>query len=506
MSNLARRDFLKLAGLASGAVTMSRLAPQFLSHQNTGAPNVIILVLDAMSARNLSLYGYKRDTSPNLQKFAARANVYHRHYAAGNFTTPGTASLLTGTYPWTHRAFDVAGLIDRGRVGQNIFTTLGSKYHRLAFSQNLLPNYFFGQFEKDIETILPASSFSLIEQSMGETFVKDLPAANRAFDNFLLQDFASPASLVFGLADRILLRSREARTSSADYPRGLPRAGDQPIFFNLEDVFNGVNDVINKLNSNNPYFAYLHLWAPHAPYKPAKEFDKAFQDGYRPVKKPDHRFGDHKEFYKLLGRRQNYDEFIANVDAEFGRLITSLESSGALDNAYLVITSDHGEMFERGMDGHVTELLYEPLTHIPLVISVPGQKERRDIYTPTNGVDILPTLLYLTGHSIPDWTEGVLLPELGGVNNTERSLFTVEAKKNSAHAVLAKATVAMVKNNYKMIYYTGYESEDSFELYDLADDYEELEDLYPAQPSFSKALKDELLEKLNSINEKYRKS
>jgi hypothetical protein len=63
----------------------------------------------------------------------------------------------------------------------------------------------------------------------------------------------------------------------------------------------------------------------------------------------------------------------------------------------------------------------------------------------------------------------------------------------------------MVKGDYKMIYYTGYEREDSFELYDLANDHEELEDLYPAQPSFSKALKDELLEKLDSANSKYRK-
>lgn len=505
MKDLSRRDFLKLAGLASGALAMSRFSPKFLRRQS-GKPNVIVLVFDAMSARNLSLYGYKRNTTPNLQRFAERANVYHNHHSSGNFTTPGTASLLTGTYPWTHRAFDVAGLVDRNLTGQNIFTAFDSGYHRLAFSQNLLPNYFFGQFARDIETILPVSSFCRIEQSMGETFARDLPAANRAFDNFLFQDFATPASLVFGLADRILLRSREARTTDADYPRGLPRAGDQPLFFHLAEVFDGVERVIRELDSDRPHLAYLHLWAPHAPYKPTKDFDAIFQDGYRGVKKPDHRFGDHKEFYKLLGRRQNYDEFIANVDAEFGRLIDSLEASGVLKNTHVVITSDHGELFERGVDGHVTELLYEPLTHVPLVISSPGQQERRDIYSPTNSVDVLPTLLNLTQHPVPDWTDGVLLPGLGGVEDMERSQFTVEAKTNAAYAPLTKATVAMIKGNYKLIYYTGYEAEDSFELYDLANDYEELEDLYPAQPSFSKALKDELLEKLDSVNAKYRKS
>ncbi|MBK8615879.1 MAG: sulfatase-like hydrolase/transferase [Anaerolineales bacterium] len=505
MSNFSRRDFLKVAGLASGAVAMSQMAPRFLSRKIDGAPNVIILVFDAMTARNLSLYGYKRETTPNLQKFAERANVYHNHHSGGNFTTPGTASLLTGTYPWTHRAFNIAGLIERERIDHNIFTAFGDQYHRLAFSQNLLPNYFFGQFAKDIETILPASSFSLIEQVTGEMFTKDSVAAYRSFDNFLFQDGSPPASLVFGLADRILLRSKEARINMNDYPRGLPRAGDHALFFQLKDVFDGVQATISELDANGPYLAYLHLWAPHTPYKPTKQFDKIFQDNYRPAKKPDHRFGTHIEYYKLNNRRQNYDEFIANVDAEFGRLIDTLEASGALDNSYVVVVSDHGESFERGVEEHVTKLLYETLTHIPLLISAPGQQARQDIYVPTNNVDILPTLLKLTGHPIPDWTEGKLLPGFGGVEDMERSQFTVEAKGNPAYAPLTQATVAMVKGSHKLIYYSGYEAEASFELYDLENDYEELEDLYPSQPSFLKALKDELLEKMDSVNKKYRK-
>lgn len=485
---------------------MSHLAPGFLRQQNTGSPNVIILVFDAMSARDLSLYGFKRKTTPNLEKFAERAIVYHAHHSGGNYTTPGTASLLTGTYPWTHRAINIAGLIERGRVGHNIFTAFGKEYHRLAFSQNLLADYFFGQFANDLDTILPASSFSVIEQVAGESFSRDLPSAYRSFDNFLFQDGSPPASLVFGLADRILLRSREARNPDDEYPRGLPRAGDHPIFFRLSDVFDGVNSTIHELDRRGPYLAYLHLWAPHAPYKPSIEFDQSFQDNFRSIRKPDHRFGEHLQYYRLNNRRQNYDEFIANVDAEFGRLISMLENRDLLENSYVVVTSDHGESFERGVEGHVTDLLYEPLTHIPLLISTPGQTTRQDVYTPTNNVDLLPTLLHVTGHPVPSWTEGALLPALGGIEDMNRSTFTVEAKINPAYAPLTKATVAMVKGNYKLIYYTGYEAEDSFEAYDLENDYEELDDLYPALPSFVKTMKDELLEKLDSVNAKVRKS
>src|SRR5919197_4136356 len=80
------------------------------------SPNIIILVFDSLSARHMSLYGYPRDTTPHLSQFAEHATVYHRHYSTGNFTSPGTASLLTGLYPWTHRAFDQAGLISKKMV------------------------------------------------------------------------------------------------------------------------------------------------------------------------------------------------------------------------------------------------------------------------------------------------------------------------------------------------------------------------------------------------------
>ncbi|MEW6406005.1 MAG: sulfatase-like hydrolase/transferase [Chloroflexota bacterium] len=505
MSKLSRRDFLKLAGLTSGAVAMSHLAPRSWHRQNNGRPNVIIFVFDAMSARDLSLYGFKRETTPNLEKFSERANVYHAHHASGNFTTPGTASLLTGTYPWTHRAFDIAGLIERNHVGHNIFSAFGSEYHRLAFSQNLLANYFFGQFIDDLETILPASSFSAIEQVAGEAFQGDLASGYRSFDNFLFQDGSPPASLVFGLADRILLRSRVARNPDSDYPRGLPRAGDHPIYFRLGDVFDGLSTVVSELDPSGPYLAYFHLWAPHAPYRPTKHFDERFQDNFRSLRKPDHRLGDHLQYYRLNNRRQNYDEFIANVDAEFGRLIGTLESKGLLDNSFIVVTSDHGESFERGIEGHVTKVLYEPLTHIPLLIAAPRQTERRDIFVPTNNVDVLPTLLNAVGLKVPDWSEGAILPGLGGTEDPQRSTFTMEAKGNPAYASLTKATIAMIKGNHKIVFYTGYEAEDSFEVYDLEADYEELRDLYPAAPSFVKALKDELLEKLNSVNTEYQK-
>ena len=107
---------------------MPAAGPKRLAQGNE-LPNVIIILFDALSAINLSVYGYPRATSPNLERFAARANVYHAHHSAGNFTTPSTASLFTGTYPWTHRAFSLNSLISAPVTPYNVFRLLDDVYH-----------------------------------------------------------------------------------------------------------------------------------------------------------------------------------------------------------------------------------------------------------------------------------------------------------------------------------------------------------------------------------------
>jgi len=126
---ITRRDFLKLAGI----LPLGLAVPRFVHSLETQGKqqNVIVIVFDALSASNMSLYGYPRDTMPNLARLAERAIVYHNHYASGNFTTPGTASLLTGTLPWTHRAFDLYGLVNEPFVEKNFFTAFPNHY-RLA--------------------------------------------------------------------------------------------------------------------------------------------------------------------------------------------------------------------------------------------------------------------------------------------------------------------------------------------------------------------------------------
>jgi arylsulfatase A-like enzyme len=118
-------------------------------------------------------------------------------------------------------------------------------------------------------------------------------------------------------------------------------------------------------------------------------------------------------------------------------------------------------------------------------------------------VDILPTLLHLAGREIPAWCEGDLLPGLGGQEDGGRVDFAIQAQNNPAFDPLAVVTMVMRRGKYKMIYYTGYEVEDAYELYDLEGDAEEMNDLYSAGFPVAALMREELRAKLQEVNRPY---
>ena len=496
MAHISRRDFLKLAALAPAALAFSQtILPSGLG---AASPNIIVLVFDAMSADNLSLYGYPRKTTPNFERLARRSTVYHSHYSAGSFTTPGTASLLTGLNPWTHRAITQEGQVAPAFVDKNIFSLLGKSYDRAGFGQNVWAELLLGEFHSGLDVHLPPGAFSVQDQSVGSLLRKDVPIGYYAYDDFLDRLGDTPKSLLFALLDRALFGFRLNSMSTADYPFGIPRSENYKIYYKLENVFSGLLKQVKHLEQ--PYLAYFHLWSPHAPYAPRREFLRVANDGWNPPAKPNHPLGRYASLDKLESARRRYDAYVANVDWEFGNFLDALHASGLLDKTYLILTSDHGEMFERGVVGHGTPLMYDAGLHVPLLISAPGQKTRNDVYSQTNSVDLLPTLLKIAGHDIPAWAEGQLLPGFGGGEDDSRPTFSLEAGLNSSFGRLSIASLAMRKNGFKMIYYKGYkvyQGIDSYELYNMRDDPEELTDLYHKDDSMSKVMQAELLAAFN---------
>jgi len=510
MYTISRRDFLKFSSVFLGATIFSH--SKFHSNeQSIQRPNIIILIFDAMSANNLSIYGYPRKTTPNFERFSNRATVYHSNYAAANFTSPGTATLLTGMEPWKHRAFNLGGLVARELIENNLFNLLGNDYYSVGFSQNVWANNLLSEFDPSLDWKLLPSTFSAsMKRVLYSSYIpNDDFMSYYAFDEYLGLTHTGanriPGSLSLGFLGSILFTQIQ-ETPEKDFPYGKPISSNA-FYYDNKKVFMEIAQWIEQLNQKSPFVGYFHFYSPHAPYSPHKDFVGFFED-MPLVNKPYHKLSyDKFPQRKIKEQRDHYDEYIANVDAEFGNLLDSLEGMGILNNSYLVLASDHGEMFERGEIGHGTALLYESVIRSPLIISKPGQKKRVDIYSHTCNTDIVPTLLHNIGAKIPDNLDGRILPGLGGTEDFERSIFSVDAKENSAFLPIERATIALNRKNYKLIHYTGYEKYDQqFELFNLHEDPNELTNLFNIDTVIASQMKDELLTSLADANRPFRKS
>ena len=512
-TTLNRRDFLKLSTLFSlGAVFSPRSWPATQTYTNPDQPNILIVVFDAWSASNISLYGYERKTTPNLARLADKAIVYHQHYAGGHFTTPGTASLLTGTLPWKHRAFELYQQLDETFLNQNIFHAFPG-HHRFAYTHNPLADFMLQGLGPVIDDLAPRRDLYLESNPfLNSIFATDFDGAsvgwNRAFNRsddgyaytlYLSHLFENYTKRKLAEISRIFPKG-----VTWYFPNGVPNRDDTE-FFTLEQGIDGLSEQVR--NVPQPFLGYYHFLPPHEPYKTRVDFYESFDgDGYQPPEKPQHIFGT--DTTELLNqRRTHYDEYILYVDAEFNRLFQDLEQSGLLENTWLVLTSDHGEMFERGIKGHSHPVLYQPVMHIPLMIFPPGGGSRVDVDTPTSAIDLLPTLLRVSGMDIPTWAEGRVLPQINGtLPDPARQISSVQVDKVE-DGTIKEAVAILIEDNYKLIWTIGIEplteGEQIFELYDLADDPEELENLYPAHQEIVDELFAKLKPKLDELQSSY---
>jgi arylsulfatase A-like enzyme len=194
-------------------------------------------------------------------------------------------------------------------------------------------------------------------------------------------------------------------------------------------------------------------------------------------------------------------------DQEFNRLFRFLEDQGVLENTWIVLTSDHGEMFERGITGHITPVLFNPLMEIPLMIFPPGQQERIDVHSRTSAIDVLPTLAQVTGQPAPLWTEGHVLPPFDqAYEDDPPDVIGVRAKGIEKDEPIFRGTFMIIRDGFKGIFYMGYDGKiekwgDYVELYDLDNDPDELENLAEELPGKVDELSGILLEQLEEKNQ-----
>jgi arylsulfatase A-like enzyme len=432
-------------------------------------PNIILVTFDAMTARDMSVYGYHRETTPFISEWAKKATLFTRAQAESNFTTPATASLMTGKRVWTHQTYHLRGFKPvRGGSESLPLLLMNNNYYNMAFIQN---------FNTTVEKLGISNSFNIAP---------------------LTTEFNTPGSL-YGIIDKLLYQMFGDKIREYNWiiksdfilhkvvniiSRDYSITSTPP-----ENVFNRFLWIIDN-NPPEPYFAWLHLMPPHDPYLPTDLYKGMFDSSprMRAFISQDEIIGKfrHKNYPPDLQPvvdilRARYDEFMRYCDKRFEEFIEQLAKRDKLKNTVIILSSDHGESFEHNYLQHRGIHLYEQVTHIPLVLKEPGQVNGLIVDDLVEQVDIPPTILDIARIPVPSWMEGrSLIPLIRGENFPQRPAFSMNLENNpSQWHQINKGTIAVWEGNYKLIHYL--EEEKSL-LFNLKNDPDELNNLFSKEP------------------------
>ncbi len=233
-----------------------------------------------------------------------------------------------------------------------------------------------------------------------------------------------------------------------------------------EDTVDITDEVISWLgeNSSRNFFLFINYNAPHNAYIPPKRYLDPLRQRLKDI---------HPWFRAYLGE-------ISYTDDHFGRVIHALKKLGLYDNTIVVVTSDHGEVFnplheqsvytgKRARFSH-GQTLFDEEMHTPLIIKPQGDRRIADVRcdSQVRSIDVTPTLLELMGMEIPAYCQGIsLLPLVKGVEKEERVVY---CEGRMMYGVRARG----YKYNEK---YYGFGTRPVFWGGDIVHEYRELYDL-----------------------------
>ncbi len=424
-------------------------------------PHVILIVMDAVRADHLSLYGYGRNTTPNLSRLAEDATLFTHAVAVSDYTLPSHASIFSGLYPSWHRA----------RTTANGPAALDSEFVTLA-------------------EILAARGYSTAGISANYGHLSPAFGLTQGFQHweaFAVLPFLQPKWFFsFRCALKPLL-SRLVPERNLGWMEAPADYINRRVVSSLE-----------KLQSaRGPFFLFVNYMDAHHPYIAPRPFDALFHcndlafrwtqydDLKRKVREtqrpPSQRLQQH-----LISK---YDGSVAYLDSQLGALFKRLKNLGLYDRCLLIVTADHGETFgRRNLMGHVLSV-YQDQVHVPLVIKYPGVRKKTVVNAFVSHVDLMPTILDAVGLPIPKGLQGrsLIRPELGEKRLLVAEHFEILRPRGLVSPTLL-AERAMFDNALKLICSTDGKQE----LYDLSRDPDEYENLYRPNDPTVKRLEESL--------------
>jgi hypothetical protein len=344
---ISRLDFSKLT--KTGTTGNSRRA--------TSRPNIILLGSDGLTAGNLSVYGYERDTTPQLRVLADSSMVAENAFSNYGESLSSVTSILTGKLPTTTRV----------GLSSDILTGLDAYQH--------LPGILKDQGYKTVELGVPfyvdaystnmQNGFDVVNDRSQSTGILVTILKTLGFNNALF----FMGSLNERISDRILyifyIRDMQNPYDLVTKPEsGL---NDNIKISQMLDLFDQIDQ---------PLFIHVHLMGTHGPKfaPPVHVFSKGEQQ-------------DQKWMVDY------YDDAIHSFDNYIAEVIKHLKKIGQYENTILIIYTDH-------------DMMWQVNKRIPLMIHFPGDRYAGRISQNAQNLDIAPTVLDYLGLPVPGWMSG----------------------------------------------------------------------------------------------------
>ena len=300
-------------------------APEEERAPGAARPNVVMISIDTLRSDRLPAYGYDGVETPAIDRLAADGVLFERAWTHANVTLPSHVSLFTGLLPPEHGVRDNVGY----RLAEEI-PTLAETLRGAGYATGGFVSSYVLRAGTGIDR-----GFDVYDDGVRFETGRDLGELQR------------PGPETLAAAARWL--------------------GD------MED---------------SPFFLFLHLYEPHAPYNPPPPFADRYDDPY--------------------------DGEVAAADAVVDDLIRRLEERGLYDDALVILLSDHGEgLMDHGEMDHLI-LIYREVLQVPLIVKLPGA-ERAGERVAANAQlgDVAPTVHSLVGLGRPEVFVGTDLLALG---------------------------------------------------------------------------------------------
>ncbi len=338
----------------------------------SGARNVVLIVWDTVRAYNVSSYGYFRDTTPNLSRWAGSGVQYTHALAPAPWTFPSHSCFFTGDWPYRDNAqwrftLDTPDPTLAEYLSSQGYQTAGFAANTNCCSYETGLSRGFAHFED-----YPLSPRALLSRTVpGKWILETILTLGAYYD---------PSFGAFYEKKWANLQSRGGRE--------------------INDSF---LDWLGRRRPDRPFFAYLNFFDAHDPFIPPPDYQHHF--GIAPTSRQDYQFlFDYVGLIKSSQRKRDlrmavdcYDDCISLLDEQLGRLLAELQAQRLLDNTTVIITADHGESFgDHGVFGHSYTVDLDEIG-VPLVILSPGAPAGKQVNTAVSLRDLPATVVDLVG-------------------------------------------------------------------------------------------------------------